>query len=178
MEYKKCAVKNVCHPLRKEIDKFASFKYNGRSSFWKRGKGCLFVQLFWDMCLVVVDHFILPWITVCGFFADFWNIRLKRNVSEKMSTFLLHSPLIWWVLLHSFCWLGSHGQMWLMMRPDPQKAKTNIKKNKNTIEKFNYVNLTRIGWGLRDKWYIDATKFFLLAILPKDPPSLQMTIRK
>ena len=62
--------------------------------------------------------------------------------------------------------------------PDPQKAKTNIKKNKNTIEKFNYVNLTRIGWGLRDKWYIDATKFFLLAILPEDPPSLQMTIRK
>ena len=82
--------------------------------------------------------------------------------------------LIWWELDR-----GSHKQMRVMMRQDltnqkpKPKTKTMTRQFENLSHWFDEILVE--DRGLMDKWYIDATKLFLLAALPNTP--LQMTIK-
>ena len=62
-------------------------------------------------------------------FCRFLKYSPQKKCFWKNEPFLLHSSLIWWVLLHSFCWLGSHGQMWLMTWPTKGKDKYKEKRS-------------------------------------------------
>ena len=79
--------------------------------------------------------------------------------------------LIWWELDR-----GSHQQMRVMMRQDLTNQKTNTMTRpfKNLSHWFDEILAE--ARGLMDKWYIDATKLFLLASMPETP--LQMTIKE
>ena len=83
--------------------------------------------------------------------------------------------LIWWELDR-----GSHQQMRVMMRQDLTSQKPKLKTNTMTRPFKNlshwFDEILAEARGLMDKWYIDATKLFLLASMPETP--LQMTIKE
>ena len=153
---------------------------NSKRSFYvivqqcKSAKRRLFVWYIISFChelLCILEDFLTYSIH------DRWKEMPVKQMSPSFPPFNLDlmrfTPcimLIWWELDR-----GSRGQMRVMIIQDltSQKPKLKTRPFKNLSHWFDEILAEERG--LMDKWYIDATKLFLLATMPETP--LQMTIK-